>query len=79
VIPWTLAADTSGKDEYLIGKFLWKPNNTNMLGSWMLKFIFCIKDNLWTVALRQIKLGAVKYHTYIPTNFIWIIIFLDDS
>jgi hypothetical protein len=45
-----------------------------MAGSWNLKFILFYGDNLWTVALKQMKFGAMKDHGH-AYKFFWIIIF----
>jgi hypothetical protein len=50
-----------------------------MAGGWKLKiYISFYGSNSWAIALRQIKLGAVKDHGH-TTSFIWIIIFFDKA
>jgi len=61
-----LYADRSSKVKQLLTRqFLLKNKNMNMAGGWKLKiYILFYRDNSWTVALRQMKFGALKDHEH---------------
>jgi hypothetical protein len=78
--PGILYDDGFLKDErLLISFFCENPKNTNEVGGWKLKFVFCFTETTHEPFYLLDKWRLVEWKIVdIPTSFVWIIVLFNE-